>query len=258
MLGVAVPASVSSVFPYLAGWLLAGLVAQPVLLLLWAPLQTGNVVGEGEAAHESITNPVSIAGSLTWIGKCHRYRSGYGTCRLLTRLLKLDHAFWVVLGVLPVLSAKGTSATRTFWQQQVGTLIGCLVGSSLVAIIGAHQGWYWLTLPFIIFASTYAASAVGFHGRTSRIHCICGGAVLHSLAATGARRNPPGRRYCRRWRAQLGYGLTATPWGGETSGLPAESGRRSASVLESSDTLDAKRGEKKRASMPHGGLPQRP
>jgi len=162
MLGVAVPASVSSVFPYLAGWLLAGLVAQPVLLLLWAPLQTGNVVGEGEAAHESITNPVSIAGSLTWIGNATGTGVAMGLAVLLTRLLKLDHAFWVVLGVLPVLSAKGTSATRTFWQQQVGTLIGCLVGSSLVAIIGAHQGWYWLTLPFIIFASTYAASAVGF------------------------------------------------------------------------------------------------
>jgi len=95
MLGVAVPASVSSVFPYLAGWLLAGLVAQPVLLLLWAPLQTGNVVGEGEAAHESITNPVSIAGSLTWIGNATGTGVAMGLAVLLTRLLKLDHAFWV-------------------------------------------------------------------------------------------------------------------------------------------------------------------
>jgi hypothetical protein len=31
-----------------------------------------------------------------------------------------------------------------------------------VAIIGPHQAWYWLTLPFIVFASAYAASAVGF------------------------------------------------------------------------------------------------
>jgi uncharacterized membrane protein YccC len=85
-----------------------------------------------------------------------------GLAVLLTRLLKVEHAFWVVLGVLPVLSAKETSATRTFWQEQGGTLIGCLVGASLVTSIGAHQGWYWLTLPFIVFASAYAYSAVGF------------------------------------------------------------------------------------------------
>ena len=162
MLGVAVPASASSVFPYLAGWLLAGIVAQPILLLLWAPLQTGNVVGEREASRESITNRARTAGPLSWIGNATGTGMAMGIAVLLTRLLKLDHAFWVVLGVLPVLSAKGTSATRTFWQQQGGTLIGCVVGASLLAIIGAYQAWYWVTLPFIVFASTYAASAVGF------------------------------------------------------------------------------------------------
>jgi len=112
----------------------------------------------------------------------------------------------VVLGVLPVLSAKGTSATRTFWQQQVGTLIWLPSWFISGGDYWGASGWYWLTLPFIIFASTYAASAVGFMAGQAAFNCICGGAVLHSLAATGARRNPPGRRYCRRWRAQLGYG----------------------------------------------------
>jgi Fusaric acid resistance protein-like len=162
MLGVAVPASARSVFPHLAGWLLAGIVAQPVLLLLWIPLQTVHVAGEGRSSHESIVNPVGLAGRLTWIGNAIGTGMAMGLAVLLTRLLKVDHAFWVVLGVLPVLNAKGTSATRTFWQEQGGTLIGCLVGASLVASIGAHQGWYWLTLPFIVFASAYAYSAVGF------------------------------------------------------------------------------------------------
>jgi hypothetical protein len=43
---------------------------------------------------------------------------------------KVEHAFWVVLGVLPVLSASGASAVRTFWQEQAGTLIGFLVSAN--------------------------------------------------------------------------------------------------------------------------------
>jgi uncharacterized membrane protein YccC len=74
----------------------------------------------------------------------------------------LDHAFWVVLGVLPVLSARGTSSTRRFLQEQAGTLIGFLMGAALVALIGAHPTWYWLTLPIVVFVSAYASSAVGF------------------------------------------------------------------------------------------------
>jgi len=85
-----------------------------------------------------------------------------GLAVLLTRLMKVEHAFWVVLGVLPVLNATQTSATRTFWKEQIGTLIGFLVGVSLVALIGAHQPWYWLILPVITFAAVYTASAVGF------------------------------------------------------------------------------------------------
>jgi uncharacterized membrane protein YccC len=85
-----------------------------------------------------------------------------GLAVLLTRLMKVEHTFWVVLGVLPVLNARQTSPTRTFWKEQTGTLIGFLVGVSLVAVIGAHQALYWLILPVITFAAAYAANALGF------------------------------------------------------------------------------------------------
>lgn len=162
MLGVAVPASASSVFPHLAGWLLAGLAAQPALLLFWIPFQPVSVAGESGPSHESLTNPVRLADPFTWIGNATGIGVALGLAVLLTRLLRLDHAFWVVLGVLPVLSARGTSSTRRFLQEQAGTLIGFLMGAALVALIGAHPTWYWLTLPIVVFVSAYASSAVGF------------------------------------------------------------------------------------------------
>jgi uncharacterized membrane protein YccC len=90
-------------------------------------------------------------------------RSGLalGLAILLTRLIRVEHAFWVVLGVLPVLNASGSPAARKFWQEQAGTFIGFSVSAVVVAILGPHLTWYWSILPFVVFASTYAASTSG-------------------------------------------------------------------------------------------------
>ena len=162
MLAVAIPVSTGSVLPYLAGWLLAGLVAQPALLLVWVRPQTADGVEKSEASRASLRSLIGGAGPMTWIGSAAGTAMAMGLAVLLTRLLKLDHAFWVILGVLPVIRARGTSASRIFWHELAGTLIGFLGGASLAAIIGGHQLGYWLILPFIVFASTYASSAVGF------------------------------------------------------------------------------------------------
>jgi hypothetical protein len=162
MLAVAVPAPARFVFPYLAGWLLAGIVAQPALLLIWFPLQSVGVAVEDPASDKIAANPVALDRRATLMRNAFGSGITMGLAVLLTRLLKVDHAFWVVLGVLPVLNAKEGLAARTFWQEQAGTVIGFVVGAFVVTIIGAHQAWYWIILPFVVFGSAYAASAVGF------------------------------------------------------------------------------------------------
>jgi Fusaric acid resistance protein-like len=161
MCAVAVPAPASSVFPYLAGWLIAGVIAQPALFLIWIPLQNSSATADGASSRDVTANPVLSADRSNWGESAVRSGLALGFAILLTRLLKMEHAFWVVLGVLPLLSASGASAFRTFWREQAGTLIGFLVSAILVVIIGPHRAWYWIILPFVVFASTYAASAVG-------------------------------------------------------------------------------------------------
>ena len=41
-------------------------------------------------------------------------------------------------------------------------MLGFLVGAALVAVIGTNQTWYWLVLPWVVFASAYASTALGF------------------------------------------------------------------------------------------------
>ena len=156
-----VPAPASSVSLYLAGWLIAGIIAQPALFLIWIPLQNSSATADGASSRDVTANHVSCINRSNWRESAVRSGIALGFAVLLTRLLKIEHAFWVVLGVLPVLSASGGSAVRTFWQEQAGTLIGFLVSAIVVAIIGPHRAWYWLILPFVAFGSTYAASAVG-------------------------------------------------------------------------------------------------
>jgi hypothetical protein len=161
MFAVAVPAPAHSVFPYLAGWIMAGIIGQPALLLIWIPLQNSGAEGGGARSYAHTADAITPADRSNWIGQAVRSGLALGLAVMLTRLLKVKHAFWVVLGVLPVVSASGGSAARTFWQEQAGTLIGFLVSGVVVAIIGPHDAWYWLILPFVAFGSTYAASAVG-------------------------------------------------------------------------------------------------
>jgi hypothetical protein len=152
MLAAAVPATTGSVFPRLAGWLLAGFAAQPILLLVWLPLRAVN----------SAKNGRSPARHTGWIGHAGGSGVAMGLAVLLTRALQVDHAFWVVLGMIPLLHPTGSRAVRTFWQGQAGTMIGFMAGAALAAIIGSHRTWYWIALPLAVFVAAYVANAVGF------------------------------------------------------------------------------------------------
>jgi Fusaric acid resistance protein-like len=158
MFAVAVPVPPRSVFLNLAGWLVAAIFAQLTLRVIWIPLAENR----GVACHEGVANPASPVHHSTWMERAIGCGMAMGFAVLLTRLLKAEHAFWIVLGVFPVLGADARSATRTFLQELAGTFIGLFASALLIEMIGSHQAWYWLMLPFLVFASVYAANAVGF------------------------------------------------------------------------------------------------
>jgi hypothetical protein len=160
MLAIAVPSSIDAVYPNLEGWLLSGMIAQPALLLLWINIEGGDAAAHDGALQEDPAKPPSSPDSWS-IGNAFGTATAMALAILLTRLMKVEHSFWVVLGVLPLLNVTSTLAGDTFWKVQSGTVIGFLLGGVLVAVTADHQVWYWLMLPFITFAAAYAASVVG-------------------------------------------------------------------------------------------------
>ena len=145
MMAVAVPTSLHNLLPELAGWLLAGFVAQPVLRLLWIPIRPRQTNDQVPTAGE--TTDISP----NWWKDASCIGFAMGLAIFAARALNLNHAFWVVLGVLPVLSATGRSPSRMFWKEQAGTFLGFLVAVALVICLGAHQSGYWFLLPCAVF-----------------------------------------------------------------------------------------------------------
>ncbi|HCG02616.1 MAG TPA: hypothetical protein DEV93_18995 [Chloroflexi bacterium] len=87
---------------------------------------------------------------------------GLGLAVLLARLLRLDHAFWVVLGTLSVLRSNAFGTGRTTLQALMGTVIGFAVGAVFTVLVGATSPVLWIALPVAVFLATYAAGAIGF------------------------------------------------------------------------------------------------
>jgi Fusaric acid resistance protein-like len=91
-----------------------------------------------------------------------RVAVGLALAVLLSQLLKLDHAFWVVLGTLSVLRSNALGTGRTTIQALTGTAAGFAVGATFAALAGTNSGILWAALPIAVFLATYATSAIDF------------------------------------------------------------------------------------------------
>jgi uncharacterized membrane protein YccC len=91
-----------------------------------------------------------------------RVAVGLSLSVLLSQLLQLDHAFWVVFGTLSVLRSNALATGRTTLQALAGTTIGFVVGATFTVLVGATSGIMWAALPIAIFFATYATGAIGF------------------------------------------------------------------------------------------------
>jgi uncharacterized membrane protein YccC len=91
-----------------------------------------------------------------------RSAMGLALAVLLARLLRLDHAFWVVLGTASVLRTNALATGRTTLLALLGTLLGFAVGAAFTSVAGNNTVLLWIALPIVAFLAGYASTAVGF------------------------------------------------------------------------------------------------
>src|SRR5882757_4140083 len=125
MLAVTAPAPLEHILPRLAGWLLSGVISLPILLITWISLNTQSPPDPQPHLNSTThTNLVSLAGPT-------RAAVAMAIAVLIAGLFHLEHGFWLVLGILPILRSADT-VPRTFLQEQAGTLTGFALSALLV------------------------------------------------------------------------------------------------------------------------------
>lgn len=123
------------------------------------PLRSGTVglvqrIAATVRSHLASSSPV-LHGSL-------RVGIGLALAVLISRELRIDHGFWVVLATLSVLRTNALATGRTTLQAIAGTTGGFAISAAFMAVAGQHTSVLWLFLPIAIFLAAYAATALGF------------------------------------------------------------------------------------------------
>jgi uncharacterized membrane protein YccC len=74
----------------------------------------------------------------------------------------LQHSFWVILGTLSVLRSSAVSTGQNALRAVSGTLIGFVLGSLILALVGTNVTVLWFLFPLAILVAGFAPTAISF------------------------------------------------------------------------------------------------
>jgi len=80
----------------------------------------------------------------------------------VAKITDVGHAFWVVLATLSVLRSNVVTTGATVLSAVVGTLVGFVIATVAIVLLGPHPLLLWLTLPIAVFLAGYAPYAISF------------------------------------------------------------------------------------------------
>ncbi len=81
---------------------------------------------------------------------------------VVTMVLPVQNGLWVVLGALSVLRSSASTTRTTVVRAVTGTVIGFVIGSAVIAVVGVDPVVLWTLLPLATFGSTYVQSIGSF------------------------------------------------------------------------------------------------
>jgi uncharacterized membrane protein YccC len=81
---------------------------------------------------------------------------------LTADLISAQHELWVVLEALAVLCSNPANISHKVENALIGTVVGIVFASGLIAIIGTNTALLWALLPFAILYTGFAPVALSF------------------------------------------------------------------------------------------------
>jgi uncharacterized membrane protein YccC len=100
--------------------------------------------------------------SSSWFQNSIRGAIAIALAVLAADLLSVQNAFWVVLGTLSILRNNALGTRGSIWHALGGTLVGIIVGSFFIDLIGSSIVLLWIALPLSVLFAAYAPRALSF------------------------------------------------------------------------------------------------
>ncbi|MBN8867724.1 MAG: FUSC family protein [Solirubrobacterales bacterium] len=98
----------------------------------------------------------------TWLRNSVRGAVGIALAVYAADLLSVQNAFWVVLGTLSILRNNALGTRGSIGRALGGTLVGILIGTLLIELIGNSTALLWIALPLSVLFAAYAPRALSF------------------------------------------------------------------------------------------------
>ncbi|MBV2353840.1 FUSC family protein [Streptomyces sp. J2-1] len=129
---------------------------------LTTPLASARERAASHARPHSVWLHNSVRGALT-----------LGLAVAVVRVTGVAHSFWVLLGILAVLSSSAVTTGQRALRALAGTVAGALVGVGLLEVFGAHEGVLWAMLPLAILCAGIATPVSFAVGQASFSVILC-------------------------------------------------------------------------------------
>jgi uncharacterized membrane protein YccC len=97
-----------------------------------------------------------------WFRNAVRGAAGLALAVAVVEITDVEHGFWVVLGTLSVLRSNALGTGATALRAIGGTVAGFILGSLIMAGVGAHLALLWVLLPVAVLASGVVPSMISF------------------------------------------------------------------------------------------------
>ena len=110
--------------------------------------ETGRVIAE----HADLNS--------SWLRNSIRGAVGIALAVFAADLLSVQNAFWVVLGTLSVLRNNALGTRGSVVRALAGTLVGIVIGSIVIDLIGDSSVALWVALPLSVLFAAYAPRAL--------------------------------------------------------------------------------------------------
>ena len=97
-----------------------------------------------------------------WFHNSLRAALALSAALIVAKSIAIGHGFWVVLATLGVLRSNVVTTGSTIVNALAGTLVGFALAALAMWMLAPHPLFMWLSLPFVVFAASYAQHAISF------------------------------------------------------------------------------------------------